>query len=86
MVFNPKDFYINSEFLPERFTIVGAIAREGVEQGDTGDRVVIGIEDNPSLPEDRKYCSWLYNPNMGFAFGHYALTRKEAIKDLTERI
>ena len=67
-------FEINVSLLPERFTVIGALRREG-----TNDYVVIGMENNET------YCSWLYNPNCGFIYGHYRLTREEALKELTER-
>lgn len=69
-----RPFEINSVYLPERFTVIGALRREG-----TDDYVVIGMENNET------YCSWLYNSNCGFVYGHYRLTREQALKDLVER-
>lgn len=69
-----QPFAINTTYLPERFTVIGALRREG-----TNDYVVIGMENNET------YCSWLYNPNCGFVYGHYRLTREQALKDLVER-
>ena len=68
------NFNIKTDLLPERFTVIGALRREG-----TNDYVVIGTEYGGF------YCSWLYNPDCGFAWGHYRLTREEALKDLVER-
>lgn len=69
-----QPFAVNATYLPERFTVIGALRREG-----TNDYVVIGMENNET------YCSWLYNPNCGFVYGHYRLTREQALKDLVER-
>lgn len=68
------NFSVNASLLPERFTVIGALRREG-----TNDYVVIGMENNET------YCSWLYNPDCGFCWGHYRLTREQALKDLVER-
>ena len=68
------NFNIKTELLPERFTVIGALRREG-----TNDYVVIGMENNET------YCSWLYNPDCGFVWGHYRLTREQALKELIER-
>lgn len=69
-----QPFAINSVYLPERFTVIGALRRE-----NSDDYVVIGKENNET------YCSWLYNPNCGFIHGHYRLTKEEALKELIER-
>ena len=69
-----SNFNVKVELLPARFTVIGALRREG-----TNDYVVIGMENNET------YCSWLYNPGCGFIYGHYRMTREEAIKDLLNR-
>lgn len=68
------NFNIKTELLPERFTVIGALKREG-----TDDYVVIGRELGGF------YCSWLYHPDCGFSWGHYRLTREQALKELIER-
>lgn len=67
-------FCVKEELLPERFTVIGALRREG-----TNDYVVIGRE------RGGLYCSWLYHPDCGFSWGHYRLTREQAFKELIER-
>ena len=69
-----ETFEINASLLPERFTVIGALRREG-----TNDYIVIGTE------RGGLYCSWCYNPDCGFIWGHYRLTREEALKELVER-
>lgn len=83
---NPKDtftlnngFVINTDLLPERFSVIGAI------QVRNNDYVVMGRENDSTIPEDNSYCSWLYNPECGFFYGHYRLTRDEAFKELLSR-
>ena len=68
-----RDLVIKADLLPERFTIVGAFRKRD------NDYIVIGQENGDT------YCSWLYNPNCGFIYGHYRLTLGEALKDLVER-
>jgi len=69
-----NNFNVKTELLPERFTVIGALRREG-----TNDYIVIGMENNET------YCSWLYNSVCGFLWGHYRLTREQALKELVER-
>ena len=71
-------FAIDTSLLLKRFTIVGALQKR------ENDYVVIGTEESDVL-EDHNYCSWLYNPGCGFIYGHYGLTREQALKDLLER-
>lgn len=68
-----QPFAINTVYLPERFTVIGALRKR------ENDYVVIGKENNET------YCSWLYNPNCGFIHGHYRLTEEEALKELITR-
>ena len=71
-------FNYDKNVLPERFKVIGALNVGG------DDYVVIGTE-KTKYEEDGNYCSWLYNPNCGFIYGHYRLTREEALNDLIKR-
>ena len=68
-----RDFHIDASLLPERFSITAARRVKG------NDYIVIGKEN------DDTYCSWLYNPDCGFVWGHYQLTLAEALHDLGNR-
>lgn len=71
-------FNYSKDILPERFKVIGALNVHG------DDYVVIGREGDDD-EDTMNYCSWLYNPNCGFIYGHYRLTREEALNDLIKR-
>ena len=72
------NFNVDTSYLPDRFTVIGAVKVRD------NDYVVIGMETTVE-DKDSSYCSWLYNPDCGFIYGHYRLTRAEAFHDLVNR-